>query len=88
MMKTLNTSVSFQAGNKSGVIHGKENVKKYLSKGLETYPNLHFKLENVFIGVASITILYQSVNKLLAAEVFELNDKGLATRVQCHYTQR
>jgi hypothetical protein len=28
---------------------------------------------------------YYSVNNFVAAEVFKLNDKGLAIRVQCHY---
>jgi hypothetical protein len=74
-------------GNHSGMIQGKELVKEYLSKGLEAYPDLNFKLQRIFIGVASITIQYKSVNNLLAAEVFELNDKGLAIRVQCHYHQ-
>lgn len=74
-------------GNQSGMIQGKELVKEYLSKGLEAYPDLNFELQRVFIGVASITIQYKSVNNLLAAEVFELNDKGLAIRVQCHYHQ-
>ena len=74
-------------GNDSGVIHGKENVKDYLHKGLQAYPNLHFTLKNVFAGVGSVTLFYQSVNNLLAAEVFELNDKGLVTHVQCHYCQ-
>lgn len=71
--------------NKSGFLHGKENVKKYLAKGLEAYPNLHFKLINVFLGVASVTLQYESVNNLIAAEVFEINEKGLVSRVQCHY---
>jgi hypothetical protein len=74
-------------GNKSGMIQGKELVKEYLSIGLESYPDLNFELQRVFIGVASITIQYKSANNLLAAEVFELNDKGLAIRVQCHYHQ-
>lgn len=73
--------------NKDGMLQGKENVKEYLAKGLDAYPDLHFKLLNVFLGVASITLHYQSVNNLIAAEVFELNDNGLASRVQCHYYQ-
>ena len=74
-------------GDKTGALQGKEKVREYLAKGLQAYPDLHFKLENVFIGVASVTLLYQSVNNSMAAEVFELNDEGLVTRVQCHYTQ-
>ncbi len=35
--------------NKTGKLHGKENVKTYFAKGLDSYPDLHFKLLNVFI---------------------------------------
>ena len=74
--------------NKQGVLYGKENVKEYFAKGLQAYPALHFKLERVFLGVASVMLQYHSVNHLLAAEVFELNGKGLVSRVQCHYTEK
>ncbi len=73
--------------SKTGKLDGKENLRKYLAKGLAAYPELQFKLINVFAGVASVVLHYQSVNNLIAAEVFELNEQGLATRVQCHYYQ-
>ena len=73
--------------NKTGMLRGKEKIKEYLGKGLLAYPELNFKLINVFVGVASIVLHYESVNKLIAAEVFEFNDKGLVSRVQCHYYQ-
>jgi len=73
--------------NKTGILQGKDHVKQYLAKGLEAYPDLQFKLLNVFLGVSSVTLHYESVNNLIAAEVFEINDKGLASRVQCHYYQ-
>ncbi len=73
--------------SKTGRLDGKENVKAYLAKGLAAYPDLQFKLINVFVGVASVVLHYQSVNNLIAAEVFELNERGLAARVQCHYYQ-
>ena len=73
--------------NELGRLSGKENVRNYLQKGLDAYPDLHFILENVFIGIASITLQYKSVNSLLDAEVFELNDKSLVRRVQCHYKE-
>jgi len=75
------------SGNTSGKLKGKDDVRNYLQKGLEAYPNLHFILENVFVGIASITLQYKSVNNLLAAEVFELNKQGLVIRVQCHYKE-
>ena len=72
----------------SGRIKGKENVREYLSKGLVAYPELKFKFINVFVGVSSITLLYESVNNLIAAEVFELDSQGLVKRVQCHYSKK
>jgi len=74
-------------GKTSGKLYGKGNVRHYLQKGLDAYPHLHFVLESVFIGVSSITLQYNSVNNLLAAEVFELNEDGLVVRVQCHYKE-
>lgn len=73
------------SGIETGMIKGKQTVREYLTKGLEAYPDLRFVLENVFVGVASITLKYQTVNNLIAVEVFELNDKGLVKRVQCHH---
>ena len=82
----FSTFISKLTDNKTGMLQGKSKVKEFLSRGLEAYPDLCFKLLNVFIGVRSIVIHYQTVNDLIAAEVFELNDKGLAVRVQCHQT--
>jgi hypothetical protein len=73
--------------NKSGFLKGKKNVQEYLSKGLQSYPDLKFKLENIFLGISSVTLQYISVNNLVAAEVFEFNERGLVSRVQCHYAQ-
>jgi hypothetical protein len=60
-------------GDDTGRINGKRGVREYLAKGLAAYPNLNFKFINCFVGVASITLQYESVNNLIAAEVFELN---------------
>jgi len=80
--------VATLTNDSSGRIEGKENVREYLAKGLAAYPELHFRFINVFVGVSSITLQYESVNNLIAAEVFELNSQRLAKRVQCHYTQK
>lgn len=69
----------------TGSLTGKEAVRHYLAKGLAAYPDLHFELLQTFRGVHSIVLQYTSVNNLIAAEVFELNDAGLVQRVQCHY---
>ncbi len=71
--------------NPAGMLRGKDNVKAYLTKGLAAYPDLEFLLLDVFIGVRSVVLRYQSVNNLIAAEAFEFNTDGLVARVQCHY---
>lgn len=73
------------ADNTLGNLHGKIAVKEYLTKGLSVYPHLNFILKDVFFGVRSIVVQYQSVNNLNAAEVFEFDEQGLVCRVQCHY---
>lgn len=73
------------ADNPAGTLRGKDALKDYLRKGLTAYPDLHFVLVNVFWGVRSAVLHYQSVNNLVAAEVFEFNENGLISRVQCHY---
>ncbi|MEO1523101.1 MAG: nuclear transport factor 2 family protein [Cyanobacteria bacterium J06633_2] len=73
--------------NTLGKLQGKGSLKSYFEKGLSAYPNLNFKLLGIFIGVASVTVQYESVKNLIAAEVFELNEHGLVVRVQCHYKQ-
>lgn len=73
------------ADNPAGVLRGRNNVRAYLAKGLAAYPDLKFSLLDVFIGVRSVVMRYQSVNNLVAAEVFEFNTDGLVARVQCHY---
>ncbi|XOV81015.1 MAG: nuclear transport factor 2 family protein [Aestuariibacter sp.] len=69
----------------TGAVKGKNNLKYYLARGLLAYPNLKFQLLNVFTGISSIVLQYQSVNNLVAAETFEFNQQGLIRRVQCHY---
>lgn len=70
----------------SGTIHQKHDLRSYFRKGLEAYPELHFELLNVLIGVSSITLYYRSVKNLLAAEVMYFDDTGKVTKVLAHYS--
>jgi ketosteroid isomerase-like protein len=45
----------------NGIVIGKENVRKYWAIGLESNPNLHFKIIDLLIGVNSITIYYSNI---------------------------
>jgi hypothetical protein len=70
-----------------GTVHGKIALAGYFAQGLAKYPELAFQLLHVVTGVNSLTLIYKSVNNLLAAEVMELNREGLIQRVQAHYCQ-
>jgi hypothetical protein len=74
--------------NPSGTIENKADLRDYFSKGLEAYPDLHFELYHVLVGVKSIALIYQSVRNLLAAEVMEINVAGKISKVMAHYTEQ
>jgi hypothetical protein len=71
--------------NESGCITTKRDLERYFGVGLRTYPELHFTLHNVFVGIDTLVIYYTSVNGRLASEVFHLNKLGKAEKVFCHY---
>jgi len=71
--------------NSSGMITSKQELRDYFTIGLNTYPDLNFKLIKVLSGINSLVICYESVNNKIAAEVFFLNSKQKATKVFCHY---
>ncbi len=72
--------------NESGCIRSKGELRQYFQLGLQAYPNLHFTLHHVFVGIDSLVIYYTSVNGRLASELFRLDEAGKARQVFCHYT--
>lgn len=72
--------------NDTGKITNREDLRKYFLIGLKTYPDLNFKLHNVFAGINSCVLYYTSVNGRFAAEVFCVNNSGKAVTVYCNYT--
>ncbi|MCU0440479.1 MAG: nuclear transport factor 2 family protein [Raineya sp.] len=72
--------------NDLGVIKNIADLRKYFEIGLKTYPDLHFKLHNYFVGLNTIVLYYTSVSGRIASEVFELNELGKAVKVYCNYT--
>jgi hypothetical protein len=70
----------------SGIVRGKEALRKYFGKALEKYPDLGFEVLHILTGVDSITILYRSLHRgRLGAEVMTLNEEGLVAKVSVHY---
>ncbi len=68
-----------------GRLLGKPAVEAYFAQGLAKFPELHFTLLQVLPGVDSVTLLYRSVNDLLAAETMEIDAAGKICRVMAHY---
>jgi hypothetical protein len=69
-----------------GTVRGKEALRAYFAAALAKFPNLHFRLRHALSGVNSLVLLYESVENLLAAELFEFDASGKVSRVRCHYT--
>jgi hypothetical protein len=69
----------------AGTLSGKEALLTYFTAALARYPTLTFRLRAVFRGIDSVTVLYESVNGLLAAETMILNERHEASRVLAQY---
>jgi len=77
--------VSKIANESSGTLRGRAAVLQYFGEALQRFPSLRFQLRAVLIGIETLTILYESVNGLLAAETALLNGAGRITRVWAQY---
>ncbi len=73
-------------GDESGAISGKEALKSLFTKALEEYPDLKFEFHDVLIGVNSLTLLYKSVNELLAEVVVTLDSEGKILKSILHFS--
>ncbi len=51
---------------------GKTNLKAYFRRGLEAYPELHFRLDDVLLGVSSIVLLYTNQKGTHTTEFMEI----------------
>ena len=69
----------------SGTIKGKEKLRAYFKRGLETYPELKFELSQVLAGVNSLIIYYRGIRGMMAAEMMVLNPQNRILKVMAHY---
>ena len=69
----------------SGSIVGRTALRAYFAAALATYPTLRFRFHAVFRGVDSVTLLYESVNGLLAAETMIVDQHRRISRVFAQY---
>jgi predicted ester cyclase len=72
-------------GTSDGKVAGKANVKAYFQRGLEAYPELHFRLEDVLWGVNSVVLYYTNQKGTRTGEFMELSALGKVARVVANY---
>src|ERR1700680_2998360 len=68
-------------GTSDGKVAGKANLRAYFQRGLCAYPALHFRLEDVLLGVNSVVLYYTNQKGTRTAEFMELSSTGKVTRV-------
>ena len=61
----------------AGVIRGKAALHHYWADALVRMPDLHFAVEGVYRGIATIVINYRNQNDGLVSEVLRFDDAGL-----------
>jgi predicted ester cyclase len=73
-------------GVPDGTIAGKANLRAYFQRGLEAYPELHFRLEDVLWGVNSLLLYYVNQKGTHTGEFMELSATGKVARVVANYS--
>jgi hypothetical protein len=73
-------------GTPGGKVVGKADLKAYFQRGLEAYPQLHFRLADVFLGVSSVVLMYTNQKGTRTAEFMELSAIGKVARVVANYS--
>jgi hypothetical protein len=72
-------------GTPDGKVIGKANLRAYFQRGLEAYPELHFRLEDVLWGINSAVLYYTNQKGTRTAEFMELSAIGTVARVVANY---
>jgi predicted ester cyclase len=72
-------------GTSDGKVVGKENLRAYFRRGLEAYPELHFRLVDVLCGVNSVVLYYTNQRGTRTAEFMEVSAMGKVARVVANY---
>jgi hypothetical protein len=73
-------------GTSDGKVVGKANLRAYFQRGLEAYPELHFRLEDVLWGVNSVLLYYTNQKGTRTGEFMELSAIGKVARVVANYS--
>jgi len=70
----------------AGKVIGKASLRTYFQRGLETYPELSFRLDDVFWGISSVVLLYANQKGTRTAEFMEISATGKVSRVVANYS--
>jgi predicted ester cyclase len=73
-------------GAPDGKVVGKASLRAYFQRGLEAYPELQFRLEDVLWGVSSVVLYYTNQKGTHTAEFMELSATGKVARVAANYS--
>ena len=68
-----------------GKVVGKGNLRAYFQRGLQAYPELQFRLEDVLWGVNSVLFYYTNQKGTRTGEFMELSATGKVARVVANY---
>ncbi len=69
-----------------GNVVGKGNLRAYFQRGLQAYPELQFRLEDVLWGVNSVLFYYTNQKGTRTGEFMELSALGKVARVVANYS--
>ena len=72
-------------GLPDGKVAGKANLRAYFQRGLEAFPELRFRLEDVLWGLRSVVLYYTNQQGTRTAEFMELSAAGKVARVVANY---
>ena len=72
-------------GTPDGKVVGKANLRAYFQRGLEAFPELTFRLEDVLWGLNSVVLYYTNQKGTRTGEFMELSATGKIARVVANY---
>jgi predicted ester cyclase len=73
-------------GTAEGKVVGRINLRAYFQRGLQAYPDLQFRLEDVLWGMNSLVLYYINQKGTHSGEFMEVSANGKITRVVAHYS--
>ena len=72
-------------GTSDGKVIGKASLRTYFQRGLEAFPELNFRLEDVLWGLNSVVLYYTNQKGTRTGEFMELSANGKVARVVANY---